>query len=92
MERAAAVVLVDSSAWIEVFRRPSRFTLESEVALEDVVTCLPIVQEVLQGFTDEQPFRIAREAMLALPIVDAPLDLRCLPTRSISIVPPGEPA
>jgi predicted nucleic acid-binding protein len=69
------VWLVDSSAWIEVFRRPSRFTLESELALEDVVTCLPVVQEVLQGFTEEKPYRVAREAMLALPIVESPLDL-----------------
>jgi predicted nucleic acid-binding protein len=69
------VVLVDSSVWIEVFRRPSRFTLETEVALDDVVTCLPVVQEVLQGFADEKPFRIAREAMLALPIVESPLDV-----------------
>jgi predicted nucleic acid-binding protein len=69
------VVLVDTSAWIEVFRRPSRYSLESDVAIDDVVTCLPVVQEVLQGFTDEGPFRVAREAMLALPTVESPLDL-----------------
>ena len=43
------------------------------VELDEVVTCLPIVQEVLQGFQDEGAFRIAREAMLALPIVESPL-------------------
>lgn len=36
--------------------------------------CLPILQEVLQGFRDERAFRIARQAMLALPIVESPLE------------------
>jgi predicted nucleic acid-binding protein len=38
-----------------------------------IVTCLPVIQEVLQGFDDEQAFRIARTAMYALPCVDSPL-------------------
>jgi predicted nucleic acid-binding protein len=67
------VVLVDTSVWVEVFRRSSRVRLESEVELEEVVTALPIVQEVLQGFRDEGAFRTAREALLALPIVESPL-------------------
>jgi predicted nucleic acid-binding protein len=67
------VVLVDTSVWIEIFRRPSRVTLASVAELDDVITCLPIVQEVLQGFRDEAAFRIARAAMLAFPIVESPL-------------------
>jgi hypothetical protein len=67
------VVLVDTSVWIEVFRRPSRIALASVADLEDVVTCLPIVQEVLQGFRDESAFRLARDAMAAFPIVESPL-------------------
>jgi predicted nucleic acid-binding protein len=67
------VVLVDTSAWIEVFRKPSRLVIESVVDFDDIVTCLPVVQEVLQGFTDEAAFRTARRAMLALPIVESPL-------------------
>lgn len=67
------MVLVDSSAWIEVWRRPSRVRLEDEVDFDEIVTCLPVVQEVLQGFDDEGSFRVAREAMWALPIVEAPL-------------------
>lgn len=43
--------------------------------LDDVVTCPPIVQEVLQGFRDEHAFRIAREAMFALPVVESPMTL-----------------
>ena len=66
--------LVDTSAWIEVFRRPSAVTLDDIVADRDaIVTCLPIIQEVLQGFDDERAFRVAHTAMYALPCVEAPL-------------------
>lgn len=66
------MTLVDSSVWIAVFR-PRPLDLEAVVSFEDVVTCLPIVQEVLQGFRGERAFRTAREAMLALPCVETPL-------------------
>jgi predicted nucleic acid-binding protein len=67
------VVLVDTSVWIEVFHRPARYRLDSAVDLDEVVTCLPVVQEVLQGLRDERAFALARDAMLALPIVESPL-------------------
>jgi len=68
------MVLVDTSVWIEIFRKPARLRLEDVAGFDDVVTALPIVQEVLQGFTDERPFVHARDAMLALPIVESPLE------------------
>jgi predicted nucleic acid-binding protein len=43
------------------------------VPLDEVVTCLPVIQEVLQGFLDDRPYRIAREAMFAFPIIESPL-------------------
>jgi hypothetical protein len=46
---------------------------EKLVDFDDVVTCLPIVEEVLQGFRHEPAFQIARDAMHALPIVESPL-------------------
>jgi predicted nucleic acid-binding protein len=67
------MVLVDTSVWIEVFRKPSRVRLERAVDLDDVVTCLPIVQEILQGFADERAFSTARDALRAFPIVESPL-------------------
>ena len=67
------MLLVDTSVWIEVFRKPSRLRLEDHVDFDDVVTCLPVVQEVLQGFRDERAFLVAREAMRALPIVESPM-------------------
>ena len=72
--RASPGLLVDTSAWIEVFRRRPRVTLEQVVGdLDRVVTCLPIIQEVLQGFDDERAFRVAHTAMWALPRVESPL-------------------
>jgi predicted nucleic acid-binding protein len=65
--------LVDTSAWVEVLRRPARLRLESVAEMDEVATCLPVVQEVLQGFRDEAAFRTAREAMLSFPMVESPL-------------------
>lgn len=65
------MTIVDTSVWVEVFQRG--FDIEACVDLEDIVTCLPIVQEVLQGFRDERAFRIARDAMVSFPIVESPL-------------------
>ena len=67
------MVLVDTSIWIEVFRKPARFRIESLVAFDEIVTCLPVIQEVLQGFGDDRAFRTAGEAMRALPIVESPM-------------------
>ena len=67
------MVLVDTSVWIEVFRKGTRFQLESVADAGDVVTCLPVLQEVLQGFREERAFALARDAMLSFPFVEAPL-------------------
>ncbi len=65
--------LIDTSVWIDVFHRPRRIDLRSLVDPDDIVTCLPVVQEVLQGFRDDRAFRVARDAMRAIPTVEAPL-------------------
>jgi predicted nucleic acid-binding protein len=67
------MILVDTSVWVEVLRRREPLDLERIVPLEDVVTCLPVIQELLQGIADPGPYRVAREALFALPIIEAPL-------------------
>ena len=67
------MILVDTSVWIEVFRARRPLDLEASLDLDDVVTCLPIVREILQGFREESAYRRAREAMLSFPIVESPL-------------------
>lgn len=67
------MILVDTSVWVEVFRARRPLDLEALMDFDDVVTCLPVIQEVLQGFRDERAYRRARLAMLALPRVESPL-------------------
>jgi len=62
-----SLVLVDTSIWVEVLRKKQPLDLEALVSIEDVVTCLPIVQEVFQGIRDDRAFGIARDAMAHLP-------------------------
>lgn len=66
--------LVDTSAWVELFRRHTPLTLDTLVDDPDaIVTCLPVIQEVLQGFGDDRHFEVARSAMRAFPCVESPL-------------------
>ena len=48
------MILVDTSVWIEVFRARRPLDLEAILDFDDVATCLPIVQEVLQGFCEQR--------------------------------------
>jgi len=67
------VLLVDTSIWIEMFRRGGTFDLTSFADVEEWVVCLPVIQEVLQGFRDEAAYRVARDSLLAMPVVESPL-------------------
>lgn len=67
------MILVDTSVWIEVFRKGSGLRPTDAFDLEEVVTCQPVLQELLQGFRDEDAFRAARTALLALPVVESPM-------------------
>jgi predicted nucleic acid-binding protein len=40
------MTLVDTSVWIAVFRARAPLVLERLVEFDDIVTCLPVVQEV----------------------------------------------
>ena len=68
------MILVDTSVWIEVFRKKGAFPIETAVDFEEIATCLPVIQEVLQGFREERTYRIARDAMMSLPIVESPME------------------
>ncbi|PYQ52709.1 MAG: hypothetical protein DMF59_03760 [Acidobacteria bacterium] len=67
---SVVVVLVDSSLWVAHLKRSM---LEDHVLLSDVSTCLPIVQEVLQGIRDEHGYFVARTTLYALPMLESPL-------------------
>ncbi len=65
--------LVDASIWVAVFRANPEVDLRDEWERDEVVTCMPVIQEVLQGFRHEAAFRLARTALLALPRVEDPM-------------------
>jgi predicted nucleic acid-binding protein len=67
------VILVDTSVWIEFFRDRHLIDLGAIASDEEILTCLPVVQEVLQGLRDEAAFRTARSALLAMPILESPM-------------------
>ena len=46
------MILVDTSAWIEVLRGRHRERFRELATPKEVVTCLPVIQEVLQGLDD----------------------------------------
>jgi predicted nucleic acid-binding protein len=69
------MILVDTSVWIGMFRANKPLDLERLVEFADVVTCPPLVPEVLQGIRDESAFRMARDAMLAMPMVESPMHI-----------------
>ena len=67
------MTLVDTSAWIAFFRRRDPIDLETFVPMDEVATCLPVLQEVLQGMKEEATFRRAAVSLRALPTVGSPL-------------------
>jgi len=67
------MILVDSSAWIEVLRGRRRETFASIAPPGEIVTCLPVIQEVLQGFDHVAVRRIARAALNDVPTIEEPL-------------------
>jgi hypothetical protein len=67
------MILVDSSAWIEVLRGRRRDELTRATAGDEVVTCLPVMQEVLQGIDDDAAYHLAAAAFADIPILEDPL-------------------
>ena len=68
------MILVDTSIWIELLNgRLSESLTHDDLRL--VVTCGPIVQEVLQGLRDHPAAKQFRSAFLAVPCLSDPLPL-----------------
>lgn len=62
------MVLVDTSVWIAAFRAEG--LIETLVDPADIVTCLPVIQEVLQGIRSQAHHRAARQTFLAMPLLE----------------------
>jgi predicted nucleic acid-binding protein len=61
------MILLDTSVWIEVFRARGSLRLEAVADFDEVVTCLSVMQEVMQKFRDARAFRAARRQGLTVP-------------------------
>jgi predicted nucleic acid-binding protein len=66
------VVLVDTSIWITDSAQPG--FIESHAALDEVATCAPVIQEVLQG-TRVHRYVAVRRALFAAQILESPMPL-----------------
>lgn len=67
------MILVDTSVWIEVLRGRAGETFAAAVRPEEIVACLPVVQEVLQGFDSDLMHRAATRAFAEIPIIGDPI-------------------
>ena len=66
------MILVDTSAWIEVLKGRGGDRFRMATVGDEVVTCLPIMQEVLQGIDDERAFHVASAPFADIPILENP--------------------
>jgi len=67
------VILVDSSVWIDYFRRlrtPETDRLDALLGADEVVIGDLMLTEVLQGFTRAGDFDVALRLMSAVPVID----------------------
>jgi len=56
------VILVDTSVWVEVFRKRNPLDLEQFVDFDEVATCLPIVESPLGSHVIEEAVGLYRAA------------------------------
>lgn len=73
MEECAPVILVDTSVWVDYFRKgdsPEASMLARALEDEEDIAILPIIlTEVLQGFVRDEDFQRARDLLTRLPSV-----------------------
>ena len=68
-----AVVLVDTSVWLEVER--GRFDLEAFVDVGEIAICPPIAQELLQGAADGPRYTLVWHTIMEARMLDDPMPL-----------------
>lgn len=67
------MILVDTSAWVEILRGNRRQEFARATAGDEVVTCLPVIQEVLQGIDDNDAYHVAAAAFADIRTLEDPL-------------------
>ena len=69
------LILVDTSSWIEILN-VSRKPLISMDQIEQMATCPPVIQEVLQGVGSDIFYQKIKDILMAMPCFGDPLHLR----------------
>ena len=64
-------ILVDSSVWVRHLKMTN--IIEPHAVGREVVTCPPVVQEVLQGIFHPDAYRARRRMFLLMRILDSPM-------------------
>jgi predicted nucleic acid-binding protein len=70
------MILVDTSIWIEFFRKSSKIVIPTRL-VPSLVVCSPVIQEVLQGIKDEASFSKVQLSLLNFKRVGLSLDTDC---------------
>ncbi len=68
------MILVDTSVWIELLSGGTR-ARQVQSKLSEFVTCPPVIQETLQGFSDRSSFAMFEDGLLAFPCLSDPVAL-----------------
>ena len=57
------MILLDTSAWIEYFKKNSNFKLNLLYNPNEFYLCLPVYQEILQGIGDNNIYFLIKKAL-----------------------------
>lgn len=68
------MVLVDTSVWVEFFKKSPTITIPKEM-IPSIAVCPPIVQEVLQGIRDDGIQAGVQESLLSFKIAGERMEL-----------------
>ena len=61
------MILVDTSVWVEFFRKSSKLIIPKEI-ISSIAVCPPVIQEVLQGIKDDAVLIRVRRSLLSFKI------------------------
>lgn len=67
------MILVDTSAWVELLRNRAHERFAAATAGHEIITCLPVIQKVLQGVGDDRAYALAARAFKDIRVVEEPL-------------------
>ncbi|MEO5968462.1 MAG: PIN domain-containing protein, partial [Bdellovibrionia bacterium] len=68
------MILVDTSIWIEFFRKSSKVTIPVEM-IPSIAVCSPVIQEVLQGIKDEGIAAKIKSSLLSFKLAGADINV-----------------